>query len=509
MDNIPESEDKVSSQSTEGRPKIDYNGILSSITEGIFALDQQGLCVYCNLASLRMLGYSSEKEFLGKKLHSLLHFAHPDGRSYPVDECKILHASTSGIHISVNDEVFWRADGIPIPVSYSCYPQLVDGKLTGTVITFSDLSEQKLQQKKLESSEAKYRNIFKNANTGIIYVNEYGYTVSANQSFLSLIQFSLAELQMMHYSEFTNKEDFETEVLLRREMKEGKREEYKIEKRYRRKDGRIIWVSSCVSAFREQLSHPLFYVAVVHDITDRKEYEQKLLNSNNTKDKFFSIIAHDLRNPVGSLKIMSDLLNQDLQKGNISGVTEIAGIMDKQIGNTLSLLNDLLEWSRAQTENIAFSPTPVNVRDIFSERSDFLMIQAGNKNITIEYDTDSDLMVYADRQMLNTIMRNLITNAIKFSYEKSIIFLHAEERVGWVLISITDRGIGIPKVLLEKLFLPDSKFSTYGTKNESGTGLGLLLCKEFVERHGGRIWAESEEGQGTKLLFTLPIYRKN
>ncbi len=490
--------------------EINYKGILNSVEEGIFALDERGVCIYCNPASRRILGYKKEEDFLGKRLHSILHFAHPDGSSYPESECKILQAILTGKYESVNSEVFWNADGAPVPVTYSCFPQTKNGRIAGSVISFSDLSNQKLQQKKLEASEAKYRNIFKNANAGIIYVNESGYTVSANLFFQTLLLYSLKELQELHYSEFTVKEDFEKEVLLRKELHEGKRDEYKIEKRYIRKDGNIIWVSSGVSAFREQPASPLSYVAVIHDISDRKDFERKLTESNATKDKFFSIIAHDLRNPVGSLKTISELLNRDLRAGDMNGAAEMAGLLGKQITNTLELLNDLLEWSGAQAEKITFSPVPLRVKDVFEERAAYHQVQAGNKQLTIKFTADESLMVYADLHMLNTILRNLITNAIKFSYENGLIWLDAEKETDEMIsISVQDQGTGIPPPVQEKLFLPGTKYSTPGTWSENGTGLGLMLCKEFVGKHGGEIRIKSAEGAGSRITFTLPVSKSN
>jgi PAS domain S-box-containing protein len=483
---------------------IDYKNILNSINQGVYAIDLNGIAVYCNSSCWKMLNYNSAEDLLGKNIHELFHYAHSGGTFYPSQQCKIYKAFVEGREIFADDEVFWTKDGKPIPVAYYSYPQYKDGKLTGAVITFSDISLKENKPGKSIVSEAKYGNIFKRANAGIIYVDKDGYTISANQAFQDMLQYSLTELQQISLAEIENKEDSEKGMVLRREIAEGKREEYSMERRYLRKDGKQIWVNTSVSSFRKTPSSPLHYVGVVHDITDKKQFELELIESNASKDKFFSIIAHDLHNPICSIKLLSEYIKEELDQNNIVKASELSDLLLTEVRHTDELLNDLLAWSLAQTKRMSFNPQLLNIEEIFLKQIATNEILAKNKHISFEYTANSQIIVLADLNMLNTILRNLITNAIKFSFENSKITLRAEERPGDILISVQDRGKGIHSGILEKLFRPDSKISTQGTNNETGTGLGLLLCKEFIELHNNRIWVESIEGKGSKFLFTLP-----
>lgn len=233
-------------------------------------------------------------------------------------------------------------------------------------------------------------------------------------------------------------------------------------------------------------------------------HNEKLLELNASKDKFFSIIAHDLRNPVSSLKMLAQFLSEDLQQNNIIGALELSAMLTAQVDYTYTLLNNLLDWSRAQSGNISLNKQTLVLQNVFESEVAINQIVADSKYICISSVADETLRISADANMLNTILRNLITNAIKFSYEHGWIMVKAEGRTNDILITIEDCGKGIPSDTLENLFLPHAKTSTPGTNNESGTGFGLLLCKEFVELHGGEIWAESEPGIGSKFFFTLP-----
>jgi len=202
--------------------------------------------------------------------------------------------------------------------------------------------------------------------------------------------------------------------------------------------------------------------------------------------------------------MLSEFIQEELQHSNISEVIELSDMLHQQVNYTYTLLNNLLEWSRALRKKISFNPKLLNLKEVIAERAASNKVLAENKHISLEYSADKHLTITADEDMLDTILRNLITNAIKFSYENGKITITAEERADDILISVADQGKGMEPYILEKLFLVDSKTSTPGTNNESGTGLGLLLCKEFVELHGGIIWAESKFGSGSSFFFTLP-----
>jgi len=235
-----------------------------------------------------------------------------------------------------------------------------------------------------------------------------------------------------------------------------------------------------------------------------KEKNLELSNLNATKDKFFSIISHDLKGPLNSLTSFSGLLINHLDSLSKEEIQMLAKDLDKSLKNLFVLLENLLEWSRSQTGNIEFKPVPFDLAAVLEQNKELLNTQAQNKKITILSETKGEVMVHAHPQSVNTVVRNLLSNAIKFTPEGGVIALTLEQTEKEVLVSISDTGVGMSDEVMDKLFRIETKHSTQGTANEKGTGLGLILCKEFIEKNGGRIWVKSEIGKGSVFSFTLP-----
>jgi len=236
-----------------------------------------------------------------------------------------------------------------------------------------------------------------------------------------------------------------------------------------------------------------------------KKYADELKQLNSTKDKFFSIIAHDLKNPFITILGFSDLLHTDYAELTDEERLFYIDEMKKSAEISHSLLQNLLQWSRSQTGRIEFNPLKLNLFNIINDNIELLKTSAEKKQISIEHNIHKDINVLADEDMLNTIIRNLITNAIKFTNKGGLITVNAVHTYDLVEITIADNGVGMNESVRNNLFKLDSAHSTSGTGNETGTGLGLMLCKEFIEKNGGTIRVESEENMGSKFIFTLPI----
>lgn len=232
--------------------------------------------------------------------------------------------------------------------------------------------------------------------------------------------------------------------------------------------------------------------------------QDKLSNLNKTKDKFFSIIAHDLKNPIGSFKQLTEALSEDFDKMQKEEIKEYIKLMKRNAKQLFELLENLLTWSRSQRDTIDFNPVDANLNKIIENVISTLNVQAENKSIKLKNEVATDLQLMADVNMLVTVLRNLISNAIKFTPENGDIRIYSEEKENTIITSIKDNGVGISKDRIDNLFNPGCNGSTKGTKNESGTGLGLILCKEFVEKNGGKIWVESNEENGSTFSFSLP-----
>ena len=250
----------------------------------------------------------------------------------------------------------------------------------------------------------------------------------------------------------------------------------------------------------------------IQDITDRKsvenslkEREARLRELNATKDKFFSIIAHDLKSPFNAIVGFSSMMTEQLRKKEYEGLEEYAEIIQNSSHRAMELLRNLLEWSRSQTGTMSFHPEYVDLVTLINETNDLLRDSAKQKSISISKNLPSNLIVMADRPMVNSVLRNLVSNAIKFTHSGGKILITGEQSPDELLICVKDSGIGVSKNDQRKLFRIDESFTKAGTHNEKGTGLGLILCKEFIDKHGGKIWVESEIGCGSTFCFTLPM----
>jgi signal transduction histidine kinase len=253
------------------------------------------------------------------------------------------------------------------------------------------------------------------------------------------------------------------------------------------------------------------FLSIIRDITDRKDAEKiithqndELLKLNVDKDRFISILAHDLRSPFNAILGFTDLLLSNIRTYTIDETIELLSIVKSSSNHTFNLLNELLTWARSQSGKMPFEPQEILFIDLYDEVIDNIQIVAHAKNIMIDRYSDSKLTVFADNNMLHTILRNLISNAIKFSYIGSKISIYAIKKESEIEITVSDLGVGIDLETISKLFNISEVHTTRGTNEEKGTGLGLLLCKEFIEQHGGRIWVESEVGRGSNFIFTIP-----
>lgn len=236
-----------------------------------------------------------------------------------------------------------------------------------------------------------------------------------------------------------------------------------------------------------------------------KTTKENLKEEIATKNKFFSIISHDLRGSFGIIFNLVQLIQEN--KGDLSPeeTDELLNDIVNASKNTIGLLQNLLEWSRSQTGHIKYSPEKLSISNLFYEIIASHTEITENKNIKLLSHVNSKRTVFADKNMTQLVIRNLISNAIKFTPNGGQIDLIAEDRDEFVKISVSDNGVGIKPDKIKNLFHIETKTSTSGTENEQGNGLGLILCKEFVERNKGEIKVESELEQGTTVWFTLPV----
>lgn len=286
----------------------------------------------------------------------------------------------------------------------------------------------------------------------------------------------------------------------------------------KKKNGDIYWEYAHISPIFDKAGNIINYVAIKEDITTRKKAEEALKFSeselkklNAQKDRFFSIIAHDLRNSIGNFIQITELLNEDedLRFGEYE--RQYLDMLQASAEKTYKLLENLLLWARSQLGNLTIEPEVINVDTIIKESVDYFSETVKQKDIKVRFQYSDNLKAYADKQSVSTIIRNLFSNALKFSYRGGIIEISIDKSTktgkNYIEIFIQDYGVGIEKEQADDLFKIFKQSTTLGTKDESGTGLGLILCKELAEKNNGHLYIESKIGEGTIARISLPEYR--
>ncbi len=303
---------------------------------------------------------------------------------------------------------------------------------------------------------------------------------------------------------------------LKKRMQEhfdGKISVYSCDFRYRDKMGNYQWMSSYGRLIERDIEgKPYLFIGITLNINNRKQGEEKiqrknkeLIRANSEKDKFFSIIAHDLKGPFQGFIGLTEFMSENLADMTTEQVQEITGSLQTTAKNLYELLDNLLNWALIKRGHKRFNPEKVYLRSLVHIVSELFSSQLKVKDITLINRIDEDFVALADKESLKTVLRNLISNAVKFTPHKGIVTISSDlADKSFLLVAIVDTGIGMSNEIRESLFAITKKVSRPGTDNEPSTGLGLILCKELIEKHGGRIWVESTEGKGSAFYFTVP-----
>ncbi|ADV44475.1 hybrid sensor histidine kinase/response regulator [Bacteroides helcogenes] len=252
-----------------------------------------------------------------------------------------------------------------------------------------------------------------------------------------------------------------------------------------------------------RVTHQISLVAAKRLILSKTEELQRTIAG---RDKLYSVIAHDLRSPMGSIKMVLNMLILNLPVEKIGDeMYELLTMANQTTEDVFSLLDNLLKWTKSQIGKLNVVFQDVNLVEVVDGVTEIYDMVAGLKKITIRTDKPAKMYVKGDIDMLKTVIRNLLSNAIKFSREDSEVLLSMEESDGMAVISVHDHGCGISEEGQKKLLHTDTHFSTFGTNNEEGSGLGLLLCQDFVKKNGGKLWFTSREGEGSVFSFSVPL----
>ncbi len=508
-----------------------YNAVFTDITEkkeaekdlmlvrSAFDLSNDGIYVstddrfvLANRNLVDLFGYDSKEEIINKDPIELVSY---NDRAHIGEIFENLKQgkSSSGIvdyaGLKKNGEEFFVESSITIYKS--------EGK-SFIVSVLRDITESKISQNQLRESEERYRSITEN-------LDESMWTASRDKGSLKTNFYTSAIQKITGYSneEFLadtklwyriiHPEDVNSIIKkLNRFYKDQARLIERFEYKIVNKIGNIIWIENKISVIRNEHGKIENIYGLVRDITlskkaeeDLKKSSQNLQQLNETKDKFLSIISHDLRTPFSSILGFTDLLLNDRDMPEDKQVQYITFIQDSS-KNMLSLVNSLLDWTRIQTGNVKFEPERINARLVINNSIQIMAGAAMQKNVELISDLESDAFIHADESLLLQVFNNLISNAIKFTKPQGHIRVSAEHQVQQqnIQFRVKDSGIGIKEDDLHKLFNVESKYTTEGTEGEKGSGLGLSLVYDIIKKHGGDITVESEYGSSTEFIFTFP-----
>src|ERR1035438_2178155 len=399
-------------------------------------------------------------------------------------------------------------------------PQFGDNNVIGRVWSFRDVTEKKRAEERIKLFEHTIASVneavnITDLNDNLIYVN---------RAFCSTYGYKEEDIIGKHCSIFWSAKT--PRDMLQKIRPETLYTGWSGEIDNKRKDGTEFPIHLSTSVIRDHNNKPIALIGVARDISEKKrtenqlmaytlelqavnerlsESERNLKELNASKDKFFSIISHDLKSPYQGLLSILDLLIRDYDNLDDEEKKDIFIKIRNSSQRTYNLLDNLLQWSRIQTGKAKYNPEKINLLKVSSDIIDLFCDSSIVKGIAIKNLISEDIFLFADPNMIHLIIRNLLSNAIKFSYPYNEIILSALELDGHVEISVRDFGVGIEAEKAENLFRIDVQNSTMGTARETGTGLGLVLCKDMVTIHKGTIWSKSEKGKGSTFSFTIPM----
>ncbi len=487
------------SEAKEGLQKIFSTSPDASILTNL----KDSMILDVNDAYTTITGYTRE-ELIGKSTRDFGIWKDFNERS------KVIEITRNEGQCDNYEAIFIRKDGTEMTGLMSANIMHLQGVPHLISIT-RDISKRKMMEESLRESNAFLENLINYANAPIIVWDPRFLITRFNHAFEFLTGYTEAEvkgksLEILFPSELAD----HSMALIRKTLTGERWESVEIIIKHNDQSLRtVLWNSATI--FGPDGVTPVATIAQGHDITKRKQAEEvinlknrELQETNAEKDKFFSILAHDLRNPFNALLGYTELLTEEYDSLSPADITTAIGSLRKSSLNLYRLLENLLEWSRIQRGSISFDPRPVNLRTIVNEIHNIVSESASKKQITIQIDITDDIAVMADPHMVSTIIRNLVFNAIKFTRDGGTIMLSAHvDDTSFVEIRIEDNGIGMSREILNNLFRLDGKSNRPGTAGEASTGLGLIICKDFVDKHGGRISATSTEGAGSTFTVTF------
>lgn len=475
--------------------------LINSIPDIIGIQERDHRIIRYNSAGYRFLGLTPE-QVVGKKCHELI------GSRNECIPCASHESHTTKSPAFV--ERFFPEKDIWFDIR--SYPVLDDnGEIKFIIEHLRDITELKKSQNELTDSRKRYWDLFNSSAAGILLGSAAGIIIEANEYFCQMTGYSREELIGRHISQSLFTEEsllqspFRFDVLLKGKSVSSKRD-------LRTANGSIVPIEMFTRIMPDKT-----YQSIYYDLTERKLAEeeisrqnQELKTLNAEKDRLFSIIAHDLRSPFTAILGLTEMISDEFDSMDRDDIKDILKELHKSANNLYSLLDNLLEWAMIRRNKKPFNPTEIVLKNVVTYSVQTLLENARAKSINVYIDIEENLKVYADINMLEVVVRNLFSNATKFTYNDGQIIISAKQTSDDEMsLCVSDTGMGMPPEMLMKIFSVSDRNNRRGTNGEPSSGLGLLLCKDFVEKNGGSISAESIDGKGSTFSFTIPAFNDN
>lgn len=472
--------------------------LINSIPDIIGIQDKDHNIIRYNAAGYVFTGLT-HKEVEGRKCYELI------GRENECTPCasRQCYSTRSSAFL----ERFFPERGVWFDIR--SYPVLDnEGEVKFIIEHLRDITALKKSQAELIKSRQRYWDLFNSSAAGILLGSPEGNIVEVNESFCLMTGFKREELIGLHISQsFFTDESMNDSPFRFDLLKLGKTVSSK--RKLRISNGTIIPIEMFT-----QIMPDGTYQSIYYDLTERQIAEEEinrqnleLKTLNVEKDRLFSIIAHDLRSPFTAILGLTEMISDEFDAMDRDEVKDILKELHKSAGNLYKLLDNLLEWTMARRNKKPFNPTEILLTDLIKYSIQTLLENARAKSIDVYIDVAEDLKVFADRNMLEVIVRNLFSNATKFTYNNGHITISAEQLPdNFIAVRVSDSGMGMPAEMIEKIFSVSERNNRRGTNGEPSAGLGLLLCKEFAEKNGGEISVNSIENEGSTFSFTIPAF---
>ena len=488
-------------------PTSDISQLIELIPAPLFIVDYDGNIIDLNQTALNFIAESKEKLVKASFLDLVQQEQKNSFNNYLEKIKETLIEQSEEFDVKGNGGSYYHTY-----ISAKNIPEFNDHKNLITLTLF-DLTFQHMQATFIKESQVRFENIANSAPVMIWISDVNGLFSFLNNVWCEFTGRKMGEELGLNWIQNVHP-DHVNELLSDYKKSLDGKTKFSHHFRLKDKDNNFRWVMMSGTPRINQINVFLGLIGTCTDITEQKENEEKIENINSelaeiiaTKDKFFSIISHDLRSPLSGLTGILEIISTEDDTFNKEDRQEIMNEAFISAKNIYNLLENLLEWSQVQTGIITYETEDIQLLSLLSSITNLYKQNLKNKRITLEVNISSNISVDVDKKITETILRNLVSNAIKFTPLGGSIIVSAEISENLIKVSVKDNGVGMNKDKLEKLFRIDSARSNKGTAKETGTGLGLILCKELVEKQNGKIWVESEVNKGSTFFFTLPKSR--